>query len=133
MQQNKEDVLVKTEKYYSIKRIYNKYQELSMVQVLDNRGRIYKCMFYDDNTRLSSVCIYNPTSGKEVKNVTYRSDGKTISSVREYDKDKGTPLNVTFFKEDGKTISSLIEYNDSGNEAKFSLYCDNGEIISSAI
>ncbi len=133
MQQNIKETLVKAEKYYSIKRIYNKYKELSMVQVLDNRGRIYKCMFYDDNARLSSICVYNTTSGKEIQNVTYRSDGKTVSSIREFNKDNGKPISVKFFKEDGKTISSLIEYNDYGNEAKFSLYCDNGEVISSAI
>ena len=106
---------------------------MSLIQVLDNQGRISKCMFYDDNKRLSNICYYNTLTGKEIKNITYRADGKTISSMREYDCKTGKPLNVIFYKDDGINISSIIEYNESGNEAKFTLYCDNGEVISSEI
>lgn len=118
---------------YTIKRLYNKENELSVVQVLDERGRIYKCLFYDEGKRLSSVCVYNSESGKELMNITYRKDGKTISSVREYNSDTNQLLSVTFYKEDGKSPSSIIEYDDYGQEAQFSLFCDNGEVITQAI
>ncbi len=120
-------------KFYSIKRIYNKYKELSMIQVLDTRGKIFKCLFYDDHKRLSNLSIYNTDSGKEIRNITYRSDGKTISSIREYNSVTQKLSNVTFYKEDGKSPSSTIEYDNEGKEVQFSLYCDDGEIITQCI
>lgn len=118
---------------YTIKRLYNKDNELSVVQVLNEKGRIYKCLFYDEGKRLSNVCVYNPESGKELMNITYRNDGKTISSVREYSSVTKQLLSVTFYKEDGKTPSSIIEYDDFGQEAQFSLFCDDGEVITQAL
>lgn len=118
---------------YTIKRFYNKDNDLSVVQVLNEKGRIYKCLFYDDAKRLSNVCVYNSESGKELMNITYRKDGKTISSVREYDSDTNQLLSVTFYKEDGKSPSSIVEYDDFGQEAQFSLFCDDGEVITQAI
>lgn len=118
---------------YSIKRLYNKNDELSVVQVLDERGRICKCLFYDEGKRLSNVCVYNSDSGKETMNITYRRDGKTISSMREYNSNTNQLLSVTFYKEDGKSPSSIIEYDDYGQEAQFSLFCDDGEIITQVL
>ena len=79
------------------------------------------------------MSIYNVENGKEVKNITYKQDGCTISSVREYDTQTGQLLSVMFMKEDDNSISSIIEYDNSGNEIQFSLYCDDGEIISAAM
>ena len=116
----------------SIKRVYDK-KELSLVQVLDERNRIQKCLFYENGKRLSTACIYNANTGKEVKNITYRADGKNISSVREFDYETGRLLNVSFYKEDGKSLSSVIEYNEAGNEVLFSLYGDDGEVTTTKI
>ncbi len=137
MQSDYEQIVVSkyvaSDKYYYIKRVYNKENELSMIQVLNNRGRISKCLFYDENKRLSNVSLYNTSSGKEIKNVTYKADGKTVSSIREYDSETGIPIKVIFYKPDGKDVSSIIEYDETGIEAKFMLYCDDGKVISSAI
>lgn len=136
MQQNDREImnlLDNDTNYYTIKRIYNKENELSVVQVLDIRGKIYKCLFYEEGKRLSNLSVYNPESGKEIMNITYRNDGKTVSSIREYNKKTQMLLSVTFYKEDGKTPSSIIEYNDDGSETQFSLFCDDGEIITQCI
>ena len=117
---------------YKIKKIYNECQKLTIVQILNNQGRIQKCMFYDETSRLSNVCIYNTDTGKEMRNVTFKQDGKTISSIRDFDPRTGALRSVSFFKPDGKSISSIIEYNELGNEIEFSLFCDDGEIINAA-
>lgn len=113
----------------TIKRLYNKDRELSVVQVLDFRDKIYKCLFYEEGKRLSNVSLYNTKTGKEIKNITYRNDGRTISSIREYNIDTEKLRSVTFYKEDGKSLSSVVEYNSEGYETQFTLYCDDGEII----
>ena len=115
--------------FYSIKRVYDQNNNLSVIQILDDKHRIFKCLFYDDQKRLSNMCIYNPITGKEVKNITYRADGKTISSVREYNTITDKLLNVIFFKPDGKSPSSIIEYNEMGNETQFTLFDESGETI----
>lgn len=117
---------------YKIKKIYNECQKLAIVQILNNQGRIQKCIFYDETSRLSSICIYNTNTGKPMRNVTFKQDGKTISSIRDFDPRTGMLRSVSFFKPDGKSISSIIEYNEFGNEIEFSLFCDDGEIISAA-
>lgn len=114
---------------YKIKRIYNKDKELSVVQVLDIRGRIYKCLFYSEGKTLSNLSVYNPDTGKEIRNVTYRHDGMTISSIREYYTKTHKISSVTFFKEDGCSPSSVVKYNELGDESHFILYCDDGEVI----
>ncbi len=131
--QNFLDMFEVDENCYSLKRCYDKFHRLTHIKVLDIRGKLYKCLFYDDKERLSNVCLYNVSTGKEVKNATYRSDGKTISSLREYDSATNRLLSVTFFKEDGVTVSSTVEYSENGQEVQFSLYCDNGEIITQNI
>ena len=68
-----------------------------------------------------------------MKNITYRADGKTISSVREFDYETGRILKVVFYKKDGQSLSSVIEYDETGSEAKFSLYGDDGEITTMKI
>ena len=120
------------ENHSTMKRVYNK-EDLSLVQVLDEQNRIKKCLFYENGKRLSTSCIYNVKTGKEVKNITYRADGKTISSVREFDYETGRILKVEFYKEDGQSLSSVIEYDETGSEAKFSLYGDDGEITTMKI
>lgn len=111
---------------YNIKRMYTKEDMLSMVQILDQRNRICKCLFYEDGDRLSNISVYNPLTGKEIKNITYRADGKTICSVREYNILTEKLLNVIFFKPDGKSPSSIIEYNDSGDETQFTIFDESG-------
>lgn len=118
---------------YQIKKVYNEQQKLTIVQILNQKGQIQKCMFYDEKSRLSNICVYNTDTGKQLKNITYRQDGKTISSIREFDNDSGILRSVSFFKPDGKNISSIIEYNEDGNEIEFSLFCDDGEIINATI
>lgn len=127
------ELIGEDEKCYKIKRLYNDDNELSVVQVLNFRNRIYKCLFYEDGERLSNISLYNTETGKEIKNVTYRNDGKTISSVREYNLETEQLLSVTFYKPDGKSPSSIIEYNDSGSQAQFTLFCDDGEVITQAL
>ena len=100
-----------------------------MLKVLDIRERICKALFYDEAGRLSNMSLYNPISGKEIKNITYKNDGKTISSIRVYNEKNNKLLKVAFFKPDGKRISSVIEYNSDGSETKCYLFCDDGEII----
>lgn len=116
-----------------IKKIYNKYQKLSVVQVLNFKGQIQKCIFYDEQSRLSNISVYNTNTGKEIKNVTFKQDGKTISSIRSYDPLLGILRSVTFFKENGKDVSSIIEYNEYGDEIEFSLFCDDGEVINAKL
>lgn len=115
----------------SVKRIYDRDNELSLVQVLNMKGQILKCTFYGEGKKLSHTTEYNPDTGKEVKNITYRADGKTISSIREFDYKTGTLLKVSFYKEDGRNLSSVIKYNEFGDQSSFVIYCDNGEVISS--
>ncbi len=129
----KSDISMEIDKLSTIKRVYDKNNALSVVQVLNSDNRIVKCLFFDETERLSNISFYNPDSGKEIKNVTYRQDGKTISSVRDYEYESGRLVSVSFFKPDGKSISSIIEYNEYGDEIQFSIYCDNGEVISAAI
>lgn len=117
----------------SIRRVYNKDNILSHIYVLDSRGRIFKCMFYENGERLSNMCIYNTSTGKEIRNITYRQDGKTISSAREYNLETGKLSCVTFFKPDGISVSSIIEYDDYGSQVQFSLFCDDGEVIASQL
>lgn len=113
---------------YKIKKVFDERNNLKMVQVLNSQCRIYKCLFYDENKRLSNISMYDTDSGKEVRNFTFRADGKTLSSMREYA--EGNRLaSVTFFKEDGKSPSSTIEYDAFGRETQFSIYNDDGEII----
>lgn len=123
-----EDELLETQNdYFNIKRIYdNSNKELSIIQILDNRNRICKCLFYENGKRLSNMSVYNPATGKEIKNITYRADGKTICSIREYNILTEKLLNVIFFKADGKSPSSIIEYNDEGNETQFTIFDENG-------
>lgn len=123
------ELLDNDENCYSIKRIFDKDNVLSMIQAINFKGGIYKCLFYRDGKFLSNMSIYNPETGKEIKNITYRNDGKTISSVREYDFATERLLTVTFFKEDGVSVSSIIEYDESGTEVSFQLFCDDGEVI----
>ena len=118
---------------YIAKRLYDKNNILSIIQILDILGRICRCLFYEDGKRLSNMSIYNPSSGKEVKNITYRADGKTISSVREYNKETEKLMSVTFFKEDGVSVSSIIKYDESGSEVSFTLYCDDGEVVTQSL
>lgn len=127
------DLIGNDDNCYSIKRVYSDNGDLSLVQVLDNRGRIYKCLFYNEDGLLSNQSVYDSKTGKEVMNITYRCDGKTISSVREYNLDTQQLMSVTFYKGDGKSPSSIIEYNDDGSDAQFSLFCDDGEVITQCI
>lgn len=122
------DLLDAGENQLTIKRIYDKFGALSMIQVLNSNDEILKCMFYDENQRLTNMSLYNVKTGKEIKNITYRKDGRTISSIREYNQETAKPLVTIFYKEDGKTISSKVKFDDQGQEATFSLYLDNGEI-----
>ena len=117
---------------YKIKKIFDDTENLLMIQVLTSNHRIYKCIFYDEQNRLSNVSIYNTETGKEIRNYTYRGDGKTLSSMREYTEDNKLAC-VTFFKEDGKNPSSIIEYDSMGRETQFSIYSDNGEVITQYI
>mgnify|MGYP004678466661 CR=1 FL=1 len=116
----------------TIKRVYED-NILQLVQILDSKNRIKKCIFYDDGKRISNITVYNVTTGKATRNITYRNDGCTISSVREYDCNSGRLLCVSFYKEDGKTLSSIIEYDDNGVEVEFSLFCNDGEVITASI
>ena len=117
----------------SIKRVYDKDNILSHIYVLDSKNRIYKCMFYEKGVRLSNVSVYNPEAGKEIRNITYRQDGKTISSVREYNLETYKLSSVTFFKADGVSVSSIVEYDDWGTQVQFTLFCDDGEVITSEL
>lgn len=121
------------ENCFSIKRVYDKENILSHIYVFDEKGRIYKCLFYEKGTRLSNLSVYNRETGKEIRNITYRQDGKTISSVREYNLETGILSCVTFFKSDGVSVSSIIEYDDYGAQVQFSLFCDDGEVITSEL
>ena len=118
------------ENCYRLNKIFDKNNVLSMIQVLNFKGQIYKCLFYRDGKVLSNISVYNVSTGKEIRNITYRADGKTISSVREYDLETEILSNITFFKEDGVSVSSIIEYSSDGSEVQFSLFCDDGEVIS---
>lgn len=117
---------------YALRRAYDKSGKLSTVQVLNSKKEIYKCLFFDDNERLSNVSEYNVSTGKEIVSITYRCDGRTISSVREYNLETEKLLSVTFYKPDGKSPSSIIEYNDYGTEAQFTIFADNGECITAS-
>ena len=121
------------ENCYKIKRIFNKENQLSLVQILDSKDKIYKCLFYRDGKHVSNICVYNVETGKEIKNITYRADGETISSVREYNNETGNLSCVSFYKEDGQSVSSMVEYDDNGLEAQFSLFCDDGEVITQCL
>lgn len=116
----------------NVKKIYDG-NDLKIVQVLNIQGKIQKCFFYEDNGRLSNMSEYDTNTGKEIKNTTYRKDGKTISSIREYNVNDGYLRFVAFYKEDGRSISSIIEYNKFGTEIEFSLFCDDGEVITASI
>ena len=116
------------ENCYKIKRILNNDRQLSMIQVLNERGRIFKCLFYDENGRSSNLCIYNTSTGKELKNITYRADGSTISSVIEFYSLSGAVKSVTFYKEKKKNISSSVEYDEAGDEVCFLLYDEKGNV-----
>ena len=127
------DLIGDDENCYTIKRIFDNDNNLSLIQVINSYGRIYKVLFYDDEQRLSNMSIYNPATGREIRSVTYKSDGKTISSVREYDLESEKLLSVTFYKPDGYGVSSIIEYNDTGTETQFTLFGENGEITIKAL
>lgn len=114
---------------FTVKYLYDKNNILSLVQVVDTLGKIYKCLFYEDGKRLSNMSVYNTKTGKEIKNVTYKSDGKTISSVREYDTETEKLSCVTFYKPDGISPSTIIEYDEYGYECQFTLFADDGEVI----
>lgn len=128
-----DELIGNDENCYSIKRLYDEDDVLAALQVLNAKDRIYKCLFYEEGTRLSNLTIYNTETGREIKNITYRNDGKTISSIREYNLETEKLLSVTFYKEDGQSPSSIIEYNDKGDEASFTLFCENGQTITQAI
>lgn len=121
------------ENCYTIKRIFDSDNVLSIIQVLNTLGQIYKVLFYENGSRLSNLSVYNPKTGKEIRNITYRADGKTISSVREYDMETESLLSVTFYKPDGLGVSSIIEYNDTGTETQFTLFGEDNEIITQVI
>ena len=114
--------------YYQIIRIYDDNKKLSLIQILNSQNRICKVLFYDENTRLSNMSIYNPRNGKEIKNITFKKDGKSVSSIRQYDIKTGRLLNVSFYKKDKNELSSIIEYDEFG-QSRFTLYADDGEII----
>lgn len=114
------------ENQLTIKRILNKFNELTMIQVLNSQGNIIKCLFYDAGNHLSNITIYNPATGKEIKNISYKKNGKTISSIREYDIETGWPLRTVFYKEDGRNTSSIIEYNEYGTETQITLFDEIG-------
>lgn len=117
----------------SLRRVYDNEKVLSHIYVFNAKGKIYKCLFYEKGVRLSNMSIYNPKTGKEIRNITYRQDGKTISSAREYNLETGKLSCVTFFKPDGISVSSIIEYDDYGSQVQFSLFCDDGEVITSQL
>ena len=83
---------------------------------------------YHVNTNTDEYVKYESDPGKELKNITYKKDGKSISSIREYDSKTGRLLNVSFYKPDKNELSSVIEYDEFG-QSRFTLYADDGEII----
>lgn len=117
------------ENFYTVRYLYDKNNILSVIHVLNTLGKIYKCLFYEDGKRLSNMSVYNTDTGKEIKNITYKADGRTISSVREYDTETEKLCCVTFYKDDGISPSSVIEYDEYGYETQFTLYADDGEVI----
>ena len=128
------DLIGEDENCYTIKRIFDySNNKLSLIQVINSKGEIYKVLFYDETERLSSMSIYNPQTGREIKGLTYKSDGKTISSVRDYDTETEKLLSITFYKPDGMNVSSIIEYNDEGTEVQFTLFEAGGKIITKVI
>ncbi len=127
------DLIGEDEKCYTIKRIFDNDNNLSLVQILNSKSEIYKVLFYDECERLSSMSIYNPESGREIKGITYKSDGKTISSVRDYDIETEKLLSVTFYRSDGAGVSSIIEYNDTGTETQFTLFEESGQVSTKVI
>ena len=126
------EFIQENESCYSIKKIYDRNDMLSVIQILDEKERICKCLFFN-KTNITNVSIYNPETGKEIKNITYRDGGKTICSVREYDTTTEKLLNVIFFKPDGKSPSSIIEYNDLGNETQFTMFNEVGEAVTQCL
>lgn len=125
--------ILEGESVYSIKRVYNDANLLSHIYVLNSYNRIYKCLFFENGKRLSNMSIYNTSTGKEIKNITYRQDGETISSVRDYNLDTEKLQTVTFLKPDGISVSSIIEYDDFGMQTQFTLFCDDGEVITAEL
>lgn len=132
MLQNVKSIL-EEDSIFSIKRVYDDNMLLSHIYVLNTQNRIYKCLFFENGERLSNMSVYNTDTGKEMKNITYRQDGKTISSVREYNPETEKLATVTFFKSDGASVSSIIEYDDWGTQTQFTLFCDDGEVITSEL
>ena len=116
-----------------IKRLYDKFGALCCIHALDIKERICRALFFDDENRLANTSIYNPETGKEIKNITYKSDGKTISSIREYDVSTEKLLNVIFYRQDGSGPSSIIQYDEYGDEVEFTLFGDDGEITTHSI
>lgn len=123
------DLLTGEHNHFTIRRLYNEKKQLAVVHVLNSAGKIYKCLFYDEGRRLTNISMYNSETGREIKNITFRNDGKTVSSVREYNRETIKLSKVTFYKKDGKSPSSVIKYDKYGDEAQFTLYCDDGEVI----
>jgi len=125
--------LVEDDICYKIKRVYDEENKLALVHVLNSYNKTYKVLFYENGERLSNMSIYNPETGKEIRNITYRQDGKTISSVREYDTETARLLCTTFYKPDGKGVSSIIECNEAGTQTQFTIFADNGEVITQSL
>lgn len=113
---------------YKIEKVYNQ-DSLSVAKVLNEKGKICKAVFYDEKARVSNMSVYNADTGKEIKNITYKSDGKTVSSVRIYNEKNNKIERVAFYKADGKHISSMVLYDETGRESQCIMFCDDGEII----
>ena len=127
------DTIIDDENCYTIKRVFDyETNRLSLIQVLNSRGEIYKVLFYDENGRLSGMSIYNPETGREIKGLLYKADGRTISSVRDYDLETEKLISVTFYKADGIGVSSIVEYNDEGTEVQFTLF-EEGKKVTTKI
>ena len=53
--------------------------------------------------------------------------------MREYNLETYKLSSVTFFKTDGVSVSSIVEYDDWGTQVQFTLFCDDGEVITSEL
>ncbi|MFR1672742.1 MAG: DUF2963 domain-containing protein [Candidatus Gastranaerophilaceae bacterium] len=114
--------------------IFHQNGRIFCIQVKNHRNRVIKAYILNDNEdRIISISNYNPDNGKVIRTVLYHEEKLTVSSVKEYDLKTGNPSKTTFFKEDGKTVSSILEYSEFSDDIKYTLVCDDGELITSII
>ncbi|XFE94023.1 hypothetical Protein pso3_03340 [Candidatus Phytoplasma solani] len=88
------------------------------------KAKEYQTTIYRSDGTICSINEFNPSTGKKVKTINYRSDGQTIDYIEEFNPQTGKIIKDIFYNPDG-SISSIEEYDEDDDDHECNCeYCD---------